>query len=53
MMVKLELIHIQLDELWGNGKESGQELWLWAASDARTEIVPVMQVGEWRRFSKR
>ena len=45
MMVELDLIHIQLDELWGNVKKSGQELWLWAASDARTKIVPVLQVG--------
>lgn len=45
VMVELELIHIQLDELWGNVKKSGQELWLWTASDALTKIVPVMQVG--------
>jgi hypothetical protein len=35
MMVELELVHVQLDELWGNVKQSGQEVWLWAASDAR------------------
>jgi IS1 family transposase len=45
MMVELELIHIQLDELWGNVKKSGQELWLWTASDAKTKILAVMQVG--------
>lgn len=45
VMVKLELVHVQLYELWGNVKQSGQEMWLWSASDARTKIVPVMQVG--------
>jgi transposase-like protein len=45
MMVELELIHVQLDELWGNVKKSGQELWLWTASDAATKILVVMQVG--------
>jgi IS1 family transposase len=45
MMVELELVHIQLDELWGNVKKSGEEIWVWAASDVQTKIVPVMQVG--------
>jgi hypothetical protein len=26
MMVELELVHIQLDELWGNVKKSGEEI---------------------------
>jgi len=46
MMVELELIHVQLDELWGDvKKKSGQELWVWTASDAATKILAVMQVG--------
>jgi hypothetical protein len=45
MMVELELIHVQLDELWGNVKSKGRELWLWTASDAKTKILVVMQVG--------
>jgi IS1 family transposase len=45
MMVELELIHVQLDELWGNVKKSRQELWLSTASDAKTKIQVVMQVG--------
>jgi IS1 family transposase len=44
-MVELELIHVQLDELWGDVKNSGQELWLWVASDVTTKIIPVMRVG--------
>jgi transposase-like protein len=39
-MVELELIHIQLDELWVNAKSKGHDLWLWAATDAKTKIVP-------------
>jgi len=45
MIVELELIHVQLDELWGNVKSNGRELWLWTASDAKTKILVVMQVG--------
>jgi len=44
-ILELELIHVQLDELWANVKSSGQDMWLWVASDVTTKIVPVMQVG--------
>lgn len=44
-IVELDLIHVQLDELWGNVKSSSQELWLWAASDFKTKLVVVLQVG--------
>lgn len=36
---------MQLDELWANVKEKGQAMWLWIASDAKTKLIPVMQVG--------
>jgi hypothetical protein len=26
-MLELELIHVQLDELWANTKRSNQEMW--------------------------
>lgn len=44
-LVELELVHVQLDELWANVKDQGQDLWLWIASDAKTKLIPVMQVG--------
>ena len=44
-MAELELIHIQLDELWGKVKKSRQELLLLTASAAATKIRVVMQVG--------
>lgn len=44
-MTELELVHIQLDELWANLKNGSQEMWVWIASDAKTKIIPVMQVG--------
>lgn len=44
IMVELELIHVQQDELRGNVKSRGLEVWLWAVSDAKTKIVPVLQV---------
>ena len=43
-LVELDLIHVQLDELWANVKCRGQDLWLWVASDVKTKIIPVMQV---------
>jgi IS1 family transposase/transposase-like protein len=44
-MLELDLIHVQLDELWANMKRSNQDMWVWVASDAITKIVPVMLVG--------
>ena len=44
-MLELELIHVQLDELWANVKHSTQDMWVWVASDATTKIIPVIQVG--------
>jgi len=44
-MLELELIHVQLDELWANVMHSTQDMWVWVVSDATTKIVPVIQVG--------
>jgi hypothetical protein len=44
-MAELELVHVQLDELWANVKEGSQDMWLWIASDGKTKLIPVMQVG--------
>lgn len=41
----LALVHIQLDELWANVKQAQENLWVWVACDAKTKIIPVMQVG--------
>jgi hypothetical protein len=45
LMLKLDLIHVQLDELWANVMHSTQDMWVWVASDATTKIIPVIQVG--------
>jgi len=44
-IVELELVHVQLDELWANVKDGSQDMWLWIASDVKTKLIPVMQVG--------
>ena len=44
-VLELDLIHVQLDELWANVKHSTQDMWVWVVSDATTKIVPVIQVG--------
>ena len=44
-MVELELVHVQLDELWANLKQGSQDMWVWIASDASTKLIPVIQVG--------
>jgi IS1 family transposase len=36
---------VQLDELWANVKQAQQDLWVWVAVDARTKIIPVLQLG--------
>lgn len=42
---ELELVHVQLDELWANVQKSGQDMWLWVAHDATTKLIPVLQLG--------
>ncbi len=44
-IAEMQLVHVQLDELWANVKDRGQDMWLWIASDAKTKIIAVMQVG--------
>jgi len=44
-MTELELVHVQLDELWANVKDGSQDMWLWVASDVKTKLIPVLQVG--------
>lgn len=44
-MLELDLIHVQLDELWANVKRLTQDMWVWTACDVTTKIIPVIQVG--------
>jgi len=44
-MAELQLVHVQLDELWANVKQGSQDMWGWVASDAQTKLIPVLQVG--------
>ena len=41
----LSLAHIQLDELWANVKEMEQAMWVWTVCEAKTKIIPVLQLG--------
>jgi len=41
----LRLPHVQLDELRTRLRSCTQVLWLWLAIDARTKILPVLQLG--------
>jgi hypothetical protein len=40
---KLELVHVQFDELWAQVKHAGQDVWVWVATDAKSKIIPVVQ----------
>ena len=44
-LAELELVHVQLDELWANVKNGSQDMWLWVATDVKTKLISVMQVG--------
>jgi len=44
-VVGLELIHLQLDELYGYVKPAGHEIWIWTVVDAKTKLMPVLQIG--------
>jgi hypothetical protein len=37
--------HIQSDELWANVRQESQEVWVWAAMEVTTKIVPVIRLG--------
>ncbi len=41
----LELAHVQLDELWANIKRSDQDVWVWVACEAKSKLIPVLQLG--------
>jgi transposase-like protein len=41
----LELVHVQLDELWANVKQAEQAVWVWVVCDAKIKVVPVVQLG--------
>jgi transposase-like protein len=41
----LDLVHLQLDELWADVKQTGQDVWVWTVCDARTKLIPVVQIG--------
>jgi len=41
----LRCAHIQLDELWAHVRQAGQDVWVWAAIDATTKIIPVLRLG--------
>jgi len=34
-----------LRKRWANVKDGSQDMWLWIASDVKTKLIPVMQVG--------
>ena len=44
-MMGLELFHLQLDELYGYVKQSGHEIRVWTIIDAKTKLMPVLQIG--------
>jgi IS1 family transposase len=44
-VAELELVPVQLDEVWANVKEGSQDRWLWVATDGKTKLIPVLQVG--------
>ncbi len=43
-VTNLELAHLQLDELRANVKHA-QEVWVWTICDAKTKLIPVVQLG--------
>lgn len=42
----LELVHVQLDELYAEVKHARQETWVWVATDVKTKLIPVIRVGD-------
>jgi transposase-like protein/IS1 family transposase len=44
-VAEVDLVHVQLDELWANLKQAGQDVWVWVACEASTKLIPVLQLG--------
>ena len=44
-MIGLELFHLQLDELYGYVKQAGHDRWIWTVVNAKTKLMPVLQIG--------
>ena len=44
-LIELQLVHVQLDELWANVKDKGQDMWLWIASDAKPRLFLCFRSG--------
>ena len=44
-LTQLTLTHIQLDELWAPVKHAEPAPWVWVACDAKTKLIPVLQLG--------
>jgi hypothetical protein len=36
----LDLVHLQLDELWADVKQARQDIWFWTVCDAKTKLIP-------------
>ena len=42
---ELQLEHIQLDELWADMRSGQHDVWVWTACDAKTKLIPVIEIG--------
>ncbi len=42
---ELTLAHIQLDELWAKLEKKERAVWVWTVCEAKTKIIPVIQLG--------
>ena len=45
-LIGLNLVQVQLDELWADIKHEGQALWVWVALDAKTKLIPVLSLSD-------
>ena len=46
LLIGLDLVHVQLDELWAEVKHARHDTWVWAATDVKTKLIPVIQVSD-------
>ena len=45
-VAELELVHVQLDELWANVKDGSHDMWVWIVSDVKTKLTRSCRWGD-------
>ena len=46
LLTGLDLVHVQLDDLWAEVKHARHDTWVRVATDVKTKLIPIIQVSD-------